>query len=140
MLPALLRPRPSTDPADQASGLSALAAALLSTILYAALAAAFDSALRPYGIRAGLGAPMLRVVWLAVACSWAAGLFWLFSACCCGGGGAGGRKKGTPVEKTPYTYDRVGAPAGQEQWGEGVAMRDLGAAGKAYEPFRHQAA
>ncbi|KAH0541509.1 hypothetical protein GP486_008710 [Trichoglossum hirsutum] len=126
-----------------------LLASITSTALYASIAASFNTALKSFGIHGSLGRPMMTTTWLAVAFSWAAGLFWLFSACCVSGKSNSKRVK---VEKAPYTYERVASPyMGQSAnergvhhpaAGENVHMHDLGAAhkgknrGEAYEPFR----
>jgi hypothetical protein len=129
---------------SQASSILILLASITSTALYAALAGSFNSALKSFGIRGSLGRPMLSATWLAVAFSWGAGLFWLFSTCCCSGKSNTKRVK---VEKAPYTYERVASPyMGQSGNHEGVKLQDMGQhregkkGGEAYEPFRHAVA
>ncbi|KAF2205956.1 hypothetical protein GQ43DRAFT_436545 [Delitschia confertaspora ATCC 74209] len=113
-----------------------LAAAITSTALYGALAATFDTALKPYKIKASLGSKMLSVLWIGVAFSVASGFFWLISVCCCSG--SSGKKK-VVVEKTPYTYERVASPyLGAQQPGhQQVPMHNMPQR-SAYEPFRQQ--
>ncbi|KAI9768505.1 MAG: hypothetical protein M1839_004027 [Geoglossum umbratile] len=127
-----------------ASSILILLASITSTALYAALAGSFNSALKSFGIHGSLGRPMLSATWLAVAFSWGAGLFWLFSTCCCSGKSNTKRVK---VEKAPYTYERVASPyLGQSGNHEGVKLQDMGQhregkkGGEAYEPFRHASA
>ncbi|KAL5113898.1 hypothetical protein ACEQ8H_008219 [Pleosporales sp. CAS-2024a] len=109
------------------------AAAATATAVYAALAGVFETALKPYQIKATLGRQMLSVVWLAVAFSLASGLFWLFSVCCCSGKSP---HKKVSVEKTPYTYERVASPAfPAQQQSSGLAHAP---SGTAYEPFRQK--
>ncbi|KAF2814865.1 integral membrane protein-like protein [Mytilinidion resinicola] len=116
-------------------------AAITSTTIYAALAGTFDSVLKPYEIHASMSKQMLGVVWLAVAFSFASGLFWLFSTCCCSGKS---KNKKVTVEKTPYTYERVASPylGARAQGGEDTLplnpMPHAGAPTGAYEPFRQQ--
>jgi len=104
---------------------------LTSTILFGALVGTLQTLLHPYGIKLVLGGHALTIAWLAVAFSWAATLFWLFSVCCCSGrdnphhrsnkgglwaaepkgqGYGGGRGRGLRVEKTGGGYERVGSP------------------------------
>jgi len=117
----------------------ALAAAASATAIYLALVGIFETALKPYKIKASVGSRMLSVVWLAVAFSIGSGLFWLFSVCCCSGKSP---HKKVVVEKTPYTYERVASPAfgGQQQQHTGYAgpAAGHGTSGTAYEPFRQQ--
>jgi len=91
---------------------------------------------------------MYVTTWLAVAFSWGAAIFWLFSVCCCSGrSGNDGKNKRVNVEKTPYTYERVASPyLGQSahanpnraSTGGGVPLQSVGQGGKAYEPYRHE--
>ncbi|KAF2476445.1 uncharacterized protein BDR25DRAFT_277567 [Lindgomyces ingoldianus] len=124
---------------SSAQTLFIVAAAVTSTALYGALAGTFESALKPYKIKASLGTKMLSVVWLGVAFSIASGFFWLISVCCCSG--KSGHKK-VVVEKTPYTYERVASPylGHRDQGNELHNMPHSGTttSGSAYEPFRHE--
>ena len=94
-------------------------------------------------------------VWLGVAFSLAAGLFWLVSSCCCSGRsnrikgyGDGAARSRYRDEQGPYQYERVESPlrgGGQKagyQTGPGyqapnVPLNDRGGP-TAYEPFRHE--
>jgi len=137
-----------------------IAFAVTSTALYATLAGSFNSVLKPYGIHGSLGRSMYGAVWLAVAFSLGAGIFWFFSVCCCSGrspynhkdrGDRQGGRGRVRVEKTPYTYERVGSPymgsrehvgvAGPSNGSQNVPMQNLtkDSKGAAYEPFRHEA-
>jgi hypothetical protein len=112
--------------------------------MFSTLLGSFNEVFKAYGIKASLGAEMMRTTWLAVAFSFGAGVFWLLSTCCCSGRSPYGSKKDSKrvkVEKTPYTYERVGSPylgpQGQQQ-GQQIPMHNLGpnAKGGPYEPFR----
>ena len=126
------------------SALFILAASLTSTILFATLTGTFNDVLKPYGIHGSVGTEMLHITWLAVLFSFGAGFFWLLSVCCCSGRSPyGGQKESrrVKVEKTPYTYERVGSPYLGPQGGEtrDVPMVNMGGKKEgAYEPFRPQ--
>jgi len=139
-----------------ASSILTLAASATATGMYATLAGVFDTVLKPYNIKASLGTSMLVATWLAVAFSWAAGIFWLFSTCCVSGKSEKRGRKAVTVEKTPYTYERVASPyLGAQEHGHtggssyggayggqtGVQLQNMpvhGGKQGAYEPFRHQ--
>ena len=114
--------------------------------MYSALLGAFNGVFKPYGIKASLGQGMLRVTWLAVLFSFGAGFFWLLSVCCCSARSPYGGKKDSKrvkVEKTPYTYERVGSPylgpqGGSSAYGgaQQIPLHNLPPQGAAYEPFR----
>lgn len=135
--------------------------ALTVTVLYATLTGTFNGALRNYGIHGSLGHNMYIMTWVAVLCSWVAGIFWLFSSCCCSGrsdrikGYKEGRgEKGASKDMhTPYNYSRVESPflgnSGNNQHPSpsyqqspnpqsGVPMQNMGPRSTAYEPFRHE--
>lgn len=131
------------------------AASLISTILFAALKTDFNHVFKAYNIKGSLGLPMLRTTWLAVLFSGAAAFFWFISICCCSGRspykGRNRDQKRVKVEKTPYTYERVGSPylGPQGNGGYNVPLTNvgpsrqsahIGPAGReaAYEPFRPQ--
>jgi len=127
------------------SGVSSIfivAASASATALYGVLIAGVNTGLKPYNIRAAYGRDMLATTWLATLFSLAAGLFWLFSVCCCSGRSPyshdNKKNKRVVVEKTPYTYERVGSPyrGSATTPAHGAAApttRDM-----AYEPFRHE--
>jgi hypothetical protein len=105
-----------------ASSLFTILAAITSTVISSIVVGAFNTTLKPYHIKTSLGGKMLAVVWLSVAFSLAAGLFWLFSTCCCSGQSGykrdgGIRRQGTIAERTPYTheYKSIHDPYGQPQ-------------------------
>jgi hypothetical protein len=103
-------------------------------VLFSTLVGTFNEVLKPYGIRGTVGATMLRTTWAAAAFSLAASFFWLLSVCCCSGRSPYGRgkdkNKRVKVEKTPYTYERVGSPYLGPQ--AGPSDRTSGAAGGVY--------
>jgi hypothetical protein len=121
----------------QAQTIFAVAAATTATAIYATLTGVFKTVLEPYNIDSHMGSRMLGVLWLAVAFSVASGFFWLVSVCCCSGKSS---HKKMVVEKTPYTYERVGSPAFGGQ--QGHQMQQWPSSNKpsgqptAYEPFR----
>ncbi|KAI9879513.1 MAG: hypothetical protein M1830_008305 [Pleopsidium flavum] len=134
-----------------ASALFILAASLTATLVYSTLSSSFNSYLKPYNIHGSLGQSMYVTTWLAVAFSFGAAIFWLFSVCCCSGrsGNDGKKTKRVNVERTPYTYERVASPyLGQSanansqrasaSSGSGVPLQGVGHGGKAYEPYRHE--
>jgi hypothetical protein len=120
--------------------------------MFSTLMGTFNQVFKAYGIKASLGSEMLRTTWLAVAFSFGAGFFWLLSVCCCSARSPYGGKKDSKrvkVEKTPYTYERVGSPylgpqpggptsGGAGAHGQQIPMYQLGSNGQkgAYEPFR----
>lgn len=135
--------------------------ALTSTILYATLTGTFNSALKKYNIHGKMGRSMYITIWLAVAFSLGAGLFWLFSSCCCSGRsdrikgyGDGPSRRKFRDEQGPYQYERVESPlrggqgyGAQHQTGPGyqapnahhsVPLGNVGNKSTAYEPFRHE--
>ena len=137
------------------SSLFLLAFALTSTILYASLAATFNTALKNYQVHADVGKTILVWVWLAVVFSLASGFFWTISSCCCSGrsdrikgyGGGNGGRKGR--RNAPYNYERVEspymghsghAPGGYQAPLHGMPMHNMGPRQTAYEPFRHEGA
>jgi hypothetical protein len=105
------------------SCVTTILAAVTSTVVSSIVVGALDATLKPYGIKSSLGTKMLTVVWLAVAFSLAAGLFWTFSTCCCSGKSGmkrdgGIRRAGTIVERTPYTHEYK--PLGEGAYGNGT--------------------
>ncbi|KAL9602452.1 MAG: hypothetical protein Q9219_001877 [cf. Caloplaca sp. 3 TL-2023] len=130
-----------------------LAFALTSTILYAVLMGAFNDALKKNNIHGSLGRSMYVTVWLAVAFSLAAGVFWLFSSCCCSGrsnrviygdeSGGKGRKGTYERVDSPFYGQREGAMNFHEGPGfqapaphHGVPLNQVGKRDTAYEPYR----
>lgn len=132
--------------------------ALTATILYTTLAGTFNVALKNYNIHGSIGNKIYVITWAAVLCSWAAGIFWLFSTCCCSGrsdrikGYNDMGKKGSKDVHTPYNYSRVESPflghSGNQQPSPSyqkspnpqlaVPMQNMGPRSTAYEPFRHE--
>jgi hypothetical protein len=129
-------------------------AAITVSALYGTLTGTFNSVLKGYGIRGQLGRNGLSIVWLAVAFSWGAGLFWMFSTCCCSGrsekrgrkdkrGGdqlLGGGEKGYQRVASPY----MGAADNSGPAGQSMPMHSMGPqshgqtkVGGGYEPYRH---
>ncbi|KAI4265568.1 MAG: hypothetical protein L6R35_007090 [Caloplaca aegaea] len=129
------------------SSLFILGFALTATILYSVLLGSFNEALEKYNVRGSLGRDMYVVVWLAVAFSLGAGIFWLFSSCCCSGrsnrikyGDASGRKG--PYERVDDNYGyRDGAlnfktGPGFQAPHHDVPLNNVGQKNTAYEPYR----
>ncbi|KAL8704281.1 MAG: hypothetical protein Q9201_002560 [Fulgogasparrea decipioides] len=129
------------------SSLFIIAFALTATILYATLMGSFNEALKKYNIHGSLGHDMYVVVWLSVAFSFGAGIFWLFSSCCCSGrsdkikyGDRAGRKGTYERVESPYGY-REGpvnfhSGPGYQAPHHGVPLGNVGQKGTAYEPYR----
>ncbi|KAK4635304.1 hypothetical protein CLAFUW4_00620 [Fulvia fulva] len=145
-----------------ASSFFTIAAVLTSTILFSVLCSALNKALEDYGIKLSLGRSALTTCWLAVAFSWGATLFWLFSVCCCSGrsnphhrsnkGGlwnaepkGQGYGRGVTVEKTGGGYQRVASPYVGGHHDDQVPLQNFAAQpagynhqqGAGYEPYRH---
>ncbi|KAI9810174.1 MAG: hypothetical protein M1827_006620 [Pycnora praestabilis] len=130
------------------SSIFILGASITATVLFSILAGDFNSLLKTYGIHGSLGGNMFATTWLAVVFSWGAGLFWLFSVCCCSGRSPHSKdNKRVKVEKTPYTYERVGSPVGGHgvnnnggQRSSNVPLMNIGGKNNntAYEPFRQE--
>jgi hypothetical protein len=141
------------------AGLSAIVASTIATALFATLDEAVNhTALgKDLGISATLGQPILRITWLSVLFAAGAWIFWFFSICCCSTRSPykshrdGEDRKRVKVEKTPYTYERVGSPYLGPRDGQNVPLQSLGGSSQgqyqapqyyqqqsAYEPFRPQ--
>ena len=129
------------------SSLFLIAFAITATALYASLVGTFNGALRQYDIRTSLGTNMLVLMWLAVAFSWASGIFWCFASCCCSGRSDRIRgynnpprgNRGMLAEHTPYNYDRLegGAPHAQQAVPMLPVQPTEPRTETAYEPYRH---
>ncbi|KAI4250197.1 MAG: hypothetical protein L6R40_000369 [Gallowayella cf. fulva] len=124
-----------------------IAFALTATILYATLMGSFNNAVKKYNIHGSLGHNMFVVLWLAVAFSFGAGLFWLISSCCCSGrsnrikyGDESGRKG--KYERVDSPYGHREGPAhfqsgpGYQAPHHGVPLDNVGSKPTAYEPYR----
>lgn len=142
------------------SGISAIVASTIATALFATLDEAVNHTAvgEDLGITASLGQPILRITWVSVLFAAGAWIFWFFSICCCSTRSPykshrdGGDMKRVKVEKTPYTYERVGSPYLGPRDGQNVPLQSLGGSsqgqyqtpgyhqqqGSAYEPFRPQ--
>ncbi|KAL8951988.1 MAG: hypothetical protein Q9222_002080 [Ikaeria aurantiellina] len=121
--------------------------ALTATILYATLMGSFNDAVKKYNVHGSLGHDMYVVMWLAVAFSLGAGMFWLFSSCCCSGrsnrikyGDNSGRNGS--YERVESPYPRRDGPVnfqtgpGFQPPHHGVPLNQVGNKGTAYEPYR----
>ena len=114
----------------------AFAFALLTTLTYTGMALSGTVALKSQGISLYIGPTMYVYMWLSVACSMVAGLFWAFSSCCCSGRSRhnDGAVAKQMAEPTPYTYERVtDAPYGAAQTVQ--ANRPMNQ--ENYDAFRH---
>lgn len=138
------------------AGLSTIVASTIATILFAALKEAVNhTALgKDLGIETSLGQPILRITWLSVLFAGGAWIFWFFSICCCSTRSPykshrENERKRVKVEKTPYTYERVGSPYLGPRDGQNVPLQNFGHSPQpqyqapqyqqsAYEPFRPQ--
>jgi SUR7/PalI family len=126
------------------AGIFTLAASIIATVLFSVLRGSINDTFKIYNINASLGLHTLRANWIAVVLALAAGFFWLLSVCCCSGRspyhGRGDTRR-VRVEKTPYTYERVGSPYLGPRDSQAVPLRNLGGGDQrntAYEPFRPQ--
>ena len=141
------------------AGLSAIVASTIATVLFAALDEAVNhTALgEDLGINASLGQTILRITWVSVLFAAGAWIFWFFSICCCSTRSPykshreDGDRKRVTVQKTPYTYERVGSPYLGPRDGQNVPLQSFGGTSEpqyqapqyyqqqsAYEPFRPQ--
>lgn len=123
--------------------------ALTATILFATLTGTFNHALQIYNIHASVGHTMFVLIWLSVAFSWGAGLFWLFSSCCCSGRadkikGYSEKAPKAGRKPSPYQYEPVQSPymghsgnGPAPTYNQNVQMGNMGKKNTAYEPFRH---
>ncbi|KAI9848931.1 MAG: hypothetical protein M1838_000311 [Thelocarpon superellum] len=153
----------ATTLASSVSSVFVLAASATATGLFATLMGTINSVFKDLGIVPSLGKSMFITTWLAVAFSWAAGLFWLFSVCCCAAHSRNPRQGGVrnrdSMEKPlqPYGYERVGSPymghgssfaapttsaSGAPQLGVPLQQMPYGQQyqqqqATGYEPFRH---
>ncbi|RPB01695.1 hypothetical protein L873DRAFT_1827031 [Choiromyces venosus 120613-1] len=122
-------------------------ASIISTALYVSIREAFNKALKDFSVNAEINKQMFTITWLAVAFSFGACLFWMFSTCCCSGKRSrvmGTDHKGKGKSSSPSGsgakggYERIAAPY---QGGSGPGMKPMAEVGKkqgaGYEPFRH---
>ena len=132
----------------------AFAFAVITTIAYFSLEAAFNEALDKEGFHFDHGAQAFAYTWLAVVLFIVGTLFWAFSSCCCSGEnrrgrgrGRGGDEKGYPLQEQSYGYQRMGSPnpgvgagafhPGAQPTAYGPSSAPVGRA-NAYEPYRQQ--
>jgi len=133
--------------------LANLAASIIATVLFSVLETAFNKEFKSLNITSSMGKAIFRTTWLAVVFSGIAAFFWFFSICCCSGRspykGRQDNNRRVKVEKTPYTYERVGSPYLGPQGGQDVPLTNMGPSRQsaylgpqprntAYEPFRPQ--
>ena len=136
-----------------ASALFTLAASGVATALFVTIDGVLTKFLKPYEVHTSLGGNILRTTWVGTVFALGAGVFWLFSVCCCSGRspwhkddrgygfrgvtggfnddltdgmGIGRGRRRIKVEKTPYTYERVGSPyLGPRDSQHAVPLKDL---------------
>jgi hypothetical protein len=115
----------------------------MSTVVAYGYKGAFNELSEDFGVTVTVGPKFIPATWVLTIFSLASAFFWLFSTCCCSGRtrkvmNTEGKKGGLlPVQRTPYTYERVASPY---QPG-GVPLQPYGGApnhGPAMEPMRHQ--
>ena len=132
------------------SALFTLAASGVATALFVTIDDVLNKFLKPYEVQSSLGGDVLRTTWAGTVFALGAGLFWLLSVCCCSGrspwhkdergygfrgvtgsgfnddGGDGRGRRRIKVEKTPYTYERVGSPyLGPRDSQHAVPLKDM---------------
>jgi hypothetical protein len=125
-----------------------VAASITSIALFASFVATFNHVFKKFHLHATLGHNVYVASWLGSAFAVGACFFWFFSICCCSGKSPYHKdaerralRGRTQVQKTPYTYERMGSPyvghaAGQEQ-SHGLLHVQRPEMSGAYEPFRH---
>jgi hypothetical protein len=117
----------------------AVAAAIFATAVSAAVVGVIKASADIYGADADLNTPFLAAVWIAVALSVTASLFWCISACCC----ANKRKPtATPFGEKHYSTGSYaplsGGAAGPAYAQKGAGNRDSAYQSAAYEPYSHR--
>ena len=126
--------------ASLATAAFAFGFAIVSTIAYFGLEGAFNEALKSENITVAHGAQVFAFVWLVVAASLTATLFWAFSSCCVSGRSS---HRDRPVKEVAYGGSGTGyqrMSGGEPAYGQSVPLTQYGAGpGRegAYEPFRH---
>ena len=132
----------ATTIASGVSSLFILAASATATALFLSLEGTVNTVFKAYGIHGSLGHSIFVTTWLAVAFSWAAGLFWVFSTCCCSGRSNNSHRNGARGDKGPYNYERVASPYMSHPGnatgpaGHNPAMYKAPGPASAYEPYR----
>lgn len=137
-----------------------IGAALTASIMFPILTGALNTQLKDrYGIHTTVGTRALSLIWIAAAFAVGAGFFWTLSICCCSGRSPYKAyredRRSTKVEKTPYTYERVGSPYLGPRQDQSVPLSTFNLSGSghqgyssgptgqkdatAYEPFRSHA-
>ncbi|EWC44665.1 hypothetical protein DRE_06561 [Drechslerella stenobrocha 248] len=115
-----------------------LAASVINIALYASMAGAFNASVKTFGVRGELNRKVYILMFIGVALSFAASVFWTLSTCCCSGRRDSIMKGGKGSSRGPPTngqYERVatpymgGGPAGPPHQQYGTK--------EAYEPMRH---
>ncbi|KAK6349208.1 hypothetical protein TWF730_009959 [Orbilia blumenaviensis] len=119
-----------------------VAASTINIALYLTLSKTFDATFNTFGVRGTINRETYTIMFIGVAVSFAAMLFWTFSTCCC----SGRRDKILMVERvrsaspvkgyervtSPYVGGGGPAPAPHQQYGQTEYKT-----GGAYEPLRH---
>ncbi|KAK6333150.1 hypothetical protein TWF718_010973 [Orbilia javanica] len=122
---------------------SLLAASVINIALYVSLSKTFDATFNTFGVRGSINRQVYILMFIGVAVSFGAMLFWTLSTCCCSGrrdriirGDA--PRSGSPVkgyERVASPYVGSGGPAPvppHQQYGQ-----TYGKSEGPYEPLRH---
>ncbi|KAF3918341.1 hypothetical protein ABW21_db0207362 [Orbilia brochopaga] len=116
-----------------------LAASVINIALYASMAKAFDASFKTFGVKGNINNKTYSLMFIGVAVSLGAMLFWTLSTCCCsgrrdkimkGGNGRAPKKNGK--------YERVSAPY-MGHGGPAPPPQQYGHTKEVYEPMRHTA-
>ncbi|EPS42216.1 hypothetical protein H072_3815 [Dactylellina haptotyla CBS 200.50] len=123
--------------------LALLAGSVINVALYVALGKAFDATYNTFGVNGSINRKVYSLMFIGVAISFGAMLFWTFSTCCCSGrrdkimksdkGGARSPVKGYERVASPYMGHGGPAPPPPQQYGQTYGSKE----GQSYEPMRH---
>lgn len=104
-----------------------------------ALKGAFKGSLNQFGVEGFVGHNFITTTWVMTVLSLCSAVFWMMSMCCCSGRTKKvmdnkGKTKGTKVEHTGGSYQRVASPY---QGGSTPPTYGGGKPVPGYEPMRH---
>lgn len=119
-----------------------LAGAVINIALYAAMARAFDASFNTFGVHGEINRRVYTIMFIGVAVSLGAMLFWTLSTCCCSGrrdrimkgDSSRGPKKSGKYERVAAPYMGHGGPAPpppQQHVGQTYGHKE------GFEPMRH---
>jgi len=122
-----------------------LVGSIISTSLYYTMQTTYNKALKDFSVPASINKNTYSITWLAVAFSFAASVFWLFSTCCCSGkksrimGDHGAKGRAVKTGAGGHNYERITTPyQGGSGAGYPAPMAEVGKTqGASFEPYRH---